>query len=224
MNHIQHTLRQPGLVQQLSYQQRGTGIAFGGFEDEAIATRDGQRVHPQRHHGREVEWSDTGNDTQRLEIRPRINVRPDITTVFPLEYFRRGTGVFHVFNTALQFARSIFQGLAVFFTDQLSNARFVLLQQLLEAEHHLSALGWRCITPGRKRSLGRIDRLLDRVPSGKRYCVDNLAGRRIEHICGAAIFRNELAVDQVLNAAHGKLRIIASGANDFAAHATKAPV
>ncbi len=112
----------------------------------------------------------------------------------------------------------------MFFTDQLSNARFVLLQQLLEAEHHLSSLGWRCITPGRKRSLGRIDRLLDRVPSGKRYCVDNLAGRRIEHICGAAIFRNELAVDQVLNAAHGKLRIIASGANGFAAHATKAPV
>src|SRR6185295_11135862 len=117
-------------------------ITLGWLEDEAVAADDCERVHPQRHHGREVERSDTCHYAQRLEVRPGIDVRADITTVFTLEDFRSRASELDVLDAALQFTGRIFQGLAVLFADQLGDTRFVLLQQLLEAEHHLGTLGW----------------------------------------------------------------------------------
>lgn len=112
----------------------------------------------------------------------------------------------------------------MFFTDQLGNAWLVLLEQLFETEHHLSTLGrWR-IAPRRKGSLGRVDCLLDCFAIGQRYGVDNLPGRRVEHIGATTFSRNELAVDQVLNAAHGKLRIKAAGVSQLTPDAIKARI
>ncbi len=77
-----------------------------------------------------------------------------IAAVFTLEDFRRSAGVFDVLDAALQLPRCVFQCLPVFFADQLSDAAFVLLQQLLETKHHLSAFCSRRVTPGRKGCLG----------------------------------------------------------------------
>ncbi|GBH07407.1 Glycerol kinase [Pseudomonas syringae pv. actinidiae] len=86
----------------------------------------------------------------------------------------------------------------------MSNTRFVLFQQLLEAKHHLRAFGRRCITPGRESRLGRFDSLLHCFTTGERHLVDNLPGRWIEDIGGTTIIGYKRAVNQMLDVAHGK--------------------
>ncbi|MNQ79246.1 hypothetical protein D3C85_941830 [compost metagenome] len=68
VHHVQHAFWQTGIQQQLSNQQRRAWITLGRFEDKAVAADDRQRIHPQRHHGREVKRGDTSHYTQWLEI------------------------------------------------------------------------------------------------------------------------------------------------------------
>jgi hypothetical protein len=93
----------------------------------------------------------------------------------------------------------------VFFADQLRDARFVLLQQLLEAEHHLGTLGRRGVAPGRERSLGGVDRVLNGFAGGQRQLVDRLTGGRVEHINRATVLGHQFAIDQMRDNAHRKL-------------------
>lgn len=93
----------------------------------------------------------------------------------------------------------------MFFADQLRDARFVLLEQLLEAEHHLGTFGrWR-VAPGRERSLGGIDGFLDGFAGGQRQLVDSLTGGRVEHINRATVLGHQFAIDQMRDNAHRKL-------------------
>ncbi|MNP40765.1 hypothetical protein D3C76_1344290 [compost metagenome] len=89
------------------------------------------------------------------------------------------------------------------FADQLRDARFVLLQQLLEAEHHLGTLGRRRVAPGRECSLGRVDGALDGFAGRQRQLVNCLTGRRVEHINRATVLGHQFAIDQMRNNAHG---------------------
>ncbi|MNF78837.1 hypothetical protein D3C84_610350 [compost metagenome] len=205
MHHVHHAFWQTGFQQQLRDQQRRTWITLGRLEDEAVTADDRQRVHPQRHHGREVERRDTGHDAQRLEVGPGINVRADVTAVFALEDFRSGTGEFDVLDPALQFTRRVLQGLAMLFADQLRDARFVLLQQLLEAEHHLGTLGRRRVAPGREGGLGGIDGLLNGFATGQWHFMDRLAGGRVEHVSAATVVGHQFTIDQMRDEAHAGL-------------------
>ncbi|RMQ87151.1 hypothetical protein ALP97_200313 [Pseudomonas salomonii] len=205
VHHAQHAFGQTGFLQQLRDQQRGTWITLRWFQDETVTAHDRQRVHPQRHHRREVERSNTRHHTQRLEIRPRINVRPHVTAVLALENLRRRACVFDVLDAALQFTRGVLQGLAVLLADQLRDTRFVLLQQLLETKHHLGTLGWRRIAPGRERRLGRVDRLLNGFTAGQWHLVNHLAGGRVVHVGTTAAVIDQLTVDQMLDKAHAGL-------------------
>ncbi|MNG91684.1 hypothetical protein D3C79_505990 [compost metagenome] len=207
VHHVEDAFRQSGLQQQLGDEQRRARITLGRLEDECVTASDGQRVHPQRNHGREVEWRDAGNHTQRLEVGPGVDVRADVAAVLTFQHFRRCTGELDVLDTTLQFTRRVFHSLAMLFADHLRDARFVLLQQLLETEHHLGALGRRRIAPGRERSLGRIDGFLNSRAAGQFDLAYSLASGRVEDIGGALTLGNQLAVDQVLNNAHAKLQI-----------------
>ncbi|MCY1172384.1 hypothetical protein D9M73_125190 [compost metagenome] len=200
---VEDALRQAGFQQQLGNVQGRARVTLGRLEDECVAAGDGQRVHPQRHHGREVEWGDTGNHAQRLEVGPGVDVRADVAAVLALEDFRSRASELDVLDAALQFTGSIFQGLAVLFADQLRDAGFVLLQQLLEAEHHLGTLGRRRVAPGRECSLGRVDGALDGFAGRQRQLVNSLAGRRVEHINRATVLGHQFAIDQMRNNAHG---------------------
>ncbi|MNF73847.1 hypothetical protein D3C84_558620 [compost metagenome] len=205
MHHVEHTIWQAGFVHQLCNQQRGTRITLRRLEDKAVAAGNRQWVHPQRHHGREVERGDTGDHAQRLKVGPGVDVRADVAAVFAFEDFWRSAGVFDVLDATLQFTGGVFQGLAMFFADELGNARLVLLKQLLEAEQDLGTLGRWGIAPCRECSLGRIDGQLHRGAAGQCHFMDGLAGRRVENISRAVTGANQVAIDQVLDSAHAKL-------------------
>ncbi|MNR22051.1 hypothetical protein D3C85_1389850 [compost metagenome] len=89
------------------------------------------------------------------------------------------------------------------FADQAGDFRLVLLQQLLEAEQHLGALGRRGVAPGRESSLGGIDGLLDGGAAGQAQRAVGFAGGRVEHGGRAALLGDAFAVDQVRDDGHG---------------------
>ncbi|MNO71058.1 hypothetical protein D3C76_619610 [compost metagenome] len=202
VHHVQHALRQTGFLEQFGDQQGRARVALGRLEDEGVAAGDGQRVHPQRNHRREVERGDAGDHADRLEVAPGVDIRAYVAAVFALQQFRCGGGVLDVLDAALQLAGGIFDGLAVLFADQFDDALLIGFQQLLEAEQHLRALGRRGVAPGREGGLGGIDSLLHGLAAGQRDLVDGFAGGRVEDVGGAAGVGQQLAVDQVLDGAH----------------------
>src|SRR5690606_5087864 len=158
---------------------------------------------------------------------PGIDVRADIAAVFTLENFRGGAGEFDVLDTALEFTDGILDGLAVFGADQLGDLLLVLLQQLLEAEHDLRALGRRGVAPGRESRLGGIDGQLHGGAISQADSGGGVAGGRVVHRGGATTAGNQFAVDQVLYCAHGVLcsleRKWVGGRSRSLAGATAAP-
>lgn len=85
INHAHDAIRQTSFLQQLGDEQGRTWIALGGLQDEAVTAGNRHRKHPQRHHRREVEWRDSSNYTQRLELTPGIDIGANIFAVFALE-------------------------------------------------------------------------------------------------------------------------------------------
>src|SRR5207302_7502012 len=63
---VEHAVRQAGLPVQAGDEVGGGGVALGRLEDERVTGGDGDRVHPQGHHGGEVEGGDARDHTQRL--------------------------------------------------------------------------------------------------------------------------------------------------------------
>ena len=59
---VEHAVRQSGFLQQFCEIQACRWIALGRLEDEGVATGDGDREHPHRHHDREIERGDAGAD------------------------------------------------------------------------------------------------------------------------------------------------------------------
>src|SRR3546814_4629139 len=67
LHDIEHAIRQAGLLQQVGDQQRGGWITLRRLENEGVATDQRDREHPHRHHHREVERRDAGDDAERSE-------------------------------------------------------------------------------------------------------------------------------------------------------------
>lgn len=55
---VEDAVGQSGLAEQLGEPEGGRGVLLAGLEDEGVAAGDGEREHPHRHHGREVERRD----------------------------------------------------------------------------------------------------------------------------------------------------------------------
>ncbi len=134
VHHVEHAVRQTGLLEQLGHPQREGGILLGGFENKGIAAGDGDREHPERHHGREVERGDTGADPDRLHHGVAVYPATDVEGVLPLEQMGDAAGKLHHLQPAGQLTLRIGEDLAVLATDELGQLVSVLLHQLLEAE------------------------------------------------------------------------------------------
>lgn len=72
-------------LQPFGHEQGGRRIALRGLQDKTIAAGQGNREHPHRHHGREIERRDSDHDTERLAQRVRINPRADVLGDLALE-------------------------------------------------------------------------------------------------------------------------------------------
>ena len=58
-------------------------IALARLQDERVAARDRERVHPHRHHRREVERRDAGDHAERLADRVRVDLGRDVPEYSP---------------------------------------------------------------------------------------------------------------------------------------------
>jgi hypothetical protein len=90
------------------------GISLGRLQDEGIPAGDRDRVHPHRHHGREVERGDAGDHAQWLTVGDGIDAGADIAGEIALEQIRDTAGEFDDLDAAGDFAQRIVVGLAVF--------------------------------------------------------------------------------------------------------------
>lgn len=83
-------------------------ILLGGFDNNRISTRNGQREHPQRNHGREIEGTDSGSHSNRDSIGQGIHISGHVAQSLTLHERRHRTGVFYHLNRTILFASDMF--------------------------------------------------------------------------------------------------------------------
>ena len=101
---IEDTGRRARFHEQLGEAQRNARILLRRFADESVAAGDGQREHPHRHHGREVERRDARHHADRLADRVGVHVGGDVLGVAALREMRDAAGELDHFDAALDVA------------------------------------------------------------------------------------------------------------------------
>ena len=144
---VEHAVGQAGLGVELGDQVRRRRVALARLEHEGVAGGDGHRVHPQRHHDREVERRDPGDHAEGLAEVVHVDVAGDLVGEAALERVGDAAGVLDDFAAAHDLAAGVVDDLAVFAGDDPGQLVLVLHQQLAEGEHHLGALGQRGVAP-----------------------------------------------------------------------------
>ncbi len=155
LDDVEDAVGQPRLLPQVGHQQRRPRVALRGLEDERVAARDGDREHPHRHHGREVERGDPGDHAERLAQRERVDVGRDVLREAALEQVRDAAGELDDLQAARDLTEGVGVDLAVFGRDQGGEGVAVGVQQLPEPEEHVGALDQRRVPPGGEGGLRR---------------------------------------------------------------------
>ncbi len=205
---VEHAGREAGLLEQLPDQHRCRRIALRRLQDEGVAAGDGDRIHPHRHHGREVERRDAGDDAERLAVGPAVDLGADIAAVLALQEMRDAAGEIDDVDAArrarparrrasCRARREIVRAISSAFRSSSSLKRNIVLDAL--ERRRRAPAGGRLLgggdggihlRRGRERQLGRL-----------------LAGRGIEDGRQAPRRGRDLAaVDGVLDGVHGSAR------------------
>ena len=82
---VEDAVGQAGFLEHLGEEDGGGGVALGGLEDEGVAAGEGEREHPERDHGGEVEGRDAGDDAERLAHGPGVDAGADLLGEFAFE-------------------------------------------------------------------------------------------------------------------------------------------
>ena len=85
-------------------QSRRDGSRSLGLSTKVLPQRDGDRVHPHRHHGREVERRDAGAHAERLAEGEDVDAGGDLVGVVALEQLRDAAGELDHLEAALHLA------------------------------------------------------------------------------------------------------------------------
>ncbi len=198
LHHIEDAIGQTGFLEQTRHQQAGRRIALGRFEDEAVAGHQRHGNHPQGHHDRKVERRDPGADAQWLTQVPVIDTAADVVAEIAFQQAGGTAGKFDDLDTAHHLAACVGQHLAVLAANDLRQFILVLVQQLLELEHHPRTAQRGLLGPGRKRRLGRRNRFIHGLHAGQRNARLDRADCRIEDIAVTlALARVQVSVDVV---------------------------
>ena len=136
VHHLQHAVRQAGFLHQFCQHQRHRRIAFAGLQDEGVATGKRRAHLPHRDHGGEVERGDPGGHAQRLAHGIHVNAWAGAVGEFAFQHLRRADAVFDHFQTALDVALGIGNGLAMLAAQRLGQLVHVAVQQADEFHHH----------------------------------------------------------------------------------------
>ena len=203
---VEHAFRQPGLHQQLGEPHRHRWIALRRLEDEGVAAGERGRELPHRDHGREVERRDAGDDAERLAQREQIDAGSGALAEFALQQVRDAARELDHFESALDVAFGVGDGLAVLGGQELGEAVELLLHELEELEQDPRASLRIGRGPGRLRRLGIGDGRLHFRSLGEADLGLHLAGIGVENVATAAgRARDLLAADEMADFAHACL-------------------
>ena len=103
----------PAPLDDVSQDQRGGRVLLGRLENETVAAGDGVGHHPERHHDREIERGDAGDDTHRLEHRADVDARRDLGVGRPLQEIRDAAGELDILDATCHLAPRVLEHLAV---------------------------------------------------------------------------------------------------------------
>ena len=182
MHDVEHAVGQSGFLEQPGEIDAGRGIALGGFEHEGIAAGDGDREHPHRDHGREVERRDARAYSQWLTHRVAVHTRAHLLAVLAFEQVRDAAGELDHLQAAGHLAARVRHDLAVLAGDQTRQLVVIALDQLLELEHYPCATQRRRCGPRWEGDLGRGHRLPDLFGARERHPARHFAQRGVVNV------------------------------------------
>jgi hypothetical protein len=103
---VEDAVRQAGLLPEPGDELDTDGSRSLGLSTNAVAAGDRDRVHPHRHHDREVERGDPGADPERLADRVEVDAGGDLVGVVALEQGRQPAGELDHLEPALTSPRA----------------------------------------------------------------------------------------------------------------------
>ena len=145
--------RKAGLGQQLGAEHRRRRILLRRLQDERVAARDRERVHPHRHHRREIERRDAGDHAERLADGVAVDVGRDVLRELALEEVRQPAGELDDFDPAIDLAKRVGEDLAVLARQDLGEVALAALDELAEGEEDARPAGERRAAPVRAASV-----------------------------------------------------------------------
>src|SRR6266511_3833238 len=151
VHHVEHAVGQAGLGVQAGDEARCGRVPLARLENEGVAAGDRDRVHPHRHHRREVERRDAGADAQRLAEGVRVDAAGDLVGVGALEQVRDAAGELDDLPASLHLASRVGEDLAVLVGDPPGELLFVPLHQVAESEHQPGPPAQRHVLPALER-------------------------------------------------------------------------
>ena len=160
---VEHAVGQSGFGEQLGEQQRRRRVLLARLQHERVAARDRGGEHPQRHHRREVEGRDAGDDAERLADRVHVDVGRGLLGESALEQRGDAARELDVLDAARDLARRVGAHLAVLRREHGGDLGAVLVEQVTEAEQDLGAARQRRPAPPRERLRRGRHRVVDLV-------------------------------------------------------------
>ena len=189
LHHADDTRRQAGISEQLHESGAGERCLLGRLEEERVPAGDGDRHHPQRNQGREIERRNADHHTHRFADGMAVDIPRNVGQSLSHQLGGNAAGKFDDVKPAPQRAARLAQQLAVFADDAVCHVREVLFQQLPELEQDVGPIRRRSGAPARegtggggaclvhllrrglahrRQHLGRVRRIVDvaaRVPT-----------------------------------------------------------
>ena len=203
VDHLHQPVRGAGLGQQLHQPVGDRRVLLRGLQHERVAAGDGQREHPQRHHGREVERRDARAHPDGLNEAVGVDAPGDVLD--RLAHHQRGdaAGVLHHLDAAPDLAPRIVPGLAGVPAQEPGDVVLVLLQNVLVGEQQPRPLRRRHVAPRPEGRLRPLHRAVHLAGGGEGHLADHFLGGGIGHVDAAGAAVDESTVHEELELVHG---------------------
>ena len=139
VNDVEDARRHAGLGEELGRQHRGGRVLLGRLEDERVPARERRRPHPHRHHRREVERRDPGDDADRLPDRVDVDPGRGLLGEAALEERRDAAAELDHLEPARDLAERVRDDLAVLEREQPREVVAMGVEELPDPEEELGA-------------------------------------------------------------------------------------
>ena len=182
MEDIEHAFGQARFAKEFGDAVGDRGVALGRLQDECVPACDGDRIHPEAHHGRKIEGRDTRDHAQGFPDSGEVDAGGDIGREFPFEELGDSANEFDDFKAPRDFSPSIVHRLAVLARNQLGEFRGVFGQKASESVEDLATPGDGDLGPRQASDARGLHRGIDLAGIGKGDLGNFLARCRVEDV------------------------------------------